>query len=572
MPPTYTLRLDEVDNTQAAIGGGKGASLGELSRAGIRVPPGFIVILPAFEAFMAAADPHGAVKHWLGQVDADQARVTEAAQAIHELLREADLPTDVEIEIQDAVRQLGCDSVSVRSSATCEDGTSSAWAGQLETYLDVGPAAVMARVKDCWLSIFRPAALAYGAAHGYGAGEFGVAVVVQQMIFSEVSGIGFSVHPVTQEPDVRLIEACFGLGEAIVSGQILPDQYVVKRGAQQLMEYTPGAQQKGLFLEHGQDQPEWRDLGPRGEQPKLTEAQVLDYARLLDRIEQHYGFPVDSEWALMANEFHVLQSRPITTLAKEYRESIIDETVPWQLGFRRPLSLLETSVIAQWNDTPHSGEEFGFHLDRFLAIQDASDLTTMFFSREEFQGALQQVCQLDQSDRPRLVRILQQAQEVYQQELERIEGGSPLASIDEAAEHLIRIGRFTTSFPAMTLLAMDFGHLDDPEVCGLAEELRSKSLYPRFVSRRLDPIVHQWARKLGFAAAELAPQLVTWPELRDQGVDRQTLEQRWAQIQAGDRFVYQYLSGVERLDFVSETGYLMMREVGQRKIVPPDDP
>lgn len=572
MSVCYALRLDEIDYSKVALCGGKGASLGELVRSGIPVPSGFVVTRLAFDAFMAAADPEGRVTEWLAELAAGRTTAGETSKAIVEYLADKPMPLDVAAAIESGVDDLAASKVSVRSSATCEDGTASAWAGQLDTFLDVAPNDVATHVKACWLSIYHPRALAYGVAHGYGHNQFGVAVVVQQMISSEVSGIGFSVHPVTQEPDLRLIEACFGLGEAIVSGAIVPDQFVVRRGAAEIVEATRGDQRRGLFLEADRPEPEWRELGQRGAEAKLTDAQVLEYARLLDQIEAHYGFPVDTEWAWQEERFHVLQSRPITTLAKEYREAIVDTSEPWCRGMRRPLSLLEASIIAHWADSRHSGGDFGFHADRFLAIEDAAGLTNMFFGARAFEASAEHIRTLERTDRARLVTLLECGLEIYRRGHEQIEQGESFASFDEAAERLVEIGRYTTSFPAMTLMALEAGHIADPRVCELAEQLRSHSLYPPFVGKLLDPMVETWAAELGFSAPSRAPQLVTWRELHLGSVDLGTLDSRHARVQEGYRFVYQVLADEERVDFVSETGYLIMREVGQRQLTPPDDP
>ncbi|MEQ9071872.1 MAG: PEP/pyruvate-binding domain-containing protein, partial [Gimesia chilikensis] len=160
--------------------------------------------------------------------------------------------------------------VSVRSSATCEDSATSAWAGQLETWLDVSPDEITKRIRDCWLSLFSESALAYGATHGYASGEIAVAVVIQQMVASEISGIGFSVHPVTQEPDIQLIEACLGLGEAIVSGRIVPDQFIVERDSFQILESVIGEQKEALWLGDGNTKPVGQELDGRGSPPKIS--------------------------------------------------------------------------------------------------------------------------------------------------------------------------------------------------------------------------------------------------------------------------------------------------------------
>lgn len=572
MKSQFTLRLEEIDASKAALGGGKGASLGELVKAGARVPAGFVVTRPAFDVYMATADPQKRISACLADLAAGRLAVADAARAIAELLADAKMPDEVCETIRASVQQLDVPSMSVRSSATCEDGSATAWAGQLETYLDVSPEEIEAQVRACWHSIFRAPALAYGAAHGYGAGEFGVAVVVQEMVSSEVSGIGFSVHPVTQEPDLRLIEACFGLGEAIVSGKIMPDQYVVKRGAREIVENTRGRQREGLFLEHGQPKPRWQDLGERGAEPKLNEAQVLEYAGILDRIEAHYGFPVDTEWALTGEGFHLLQSRPITTLAPEYREPIIDTSQPWTKLVRRPLSLLETSFIGLWLDSRHAGDDMGTHVDRFLAIQDDSDLATMFLPKPAFDAVLEHIRDLDRNNRPQLIGLLERALAFYEQGRERIERNEIFTSLEDAVEHFIDVGRYTTSFPSCTLIALDEGHIDDPQVRALCEQLRAQSLYPRYLSQLVEPLVIEQLKELGFSEPERGPDLVTWGELREATIDRDTLEERLEKVRQGYRFVLQILEDGERVKFVSETGYLLMRQAGQRQIIPDDDP
>ena len=229
------IPLSDLDSTQVAVAGGKGASLGELTQAGVPVPPGFVVSSVAFTEAIHSGDHQQYLQQVLQRLDADQIEPGDASAEIARHLASVGVTDDLTAAIEQALDRLGLTAVSVRSSATCEDSGASAWAGQLETYLDVPPEHVVSRVRDCWMSMFSPQALAYGAAHGYGAGQFAVAVVVQQMVNSEVSGIGFSVHPVTQEPNIMLIEACFGLGEAIVSGRINPDQYVVERVGEKIL-------------------------------------------------------------------------------------------------------------------------------------------------------------------------------------------------------------------------------------------------------------------------------------------------------------------------------------------------
>ena len=241
------------------IAGGKGASLGELMRAGAPVPAGFVVTSAAFDRFMAG-EHKALVDAVLERLDADAITVDQAASEIAAHLSQVPVPPAVMAAVNQAVFELSVDRVSVRSSATCEDSGTTAWAGQLDTYLNVGPADIVARLRDCWLSMFSQPALSYGATHGYGAAQFSVAVVIQTMVASDISGIGFSVHPVTQEPNIMLIEACLGLGEAIVSGRIMPDQYIVERGSHEIMEALIGRQREGLFMQPGGTAATWQPL------------------------------------------------------------------------------------------------------------------------------------------------------------------------------------------------------------------------------------------------------------------------------------------------------------------------
>lgn len=572
MHQPYTLPLNQLDSTKVAVSGGKGASLGELMKVGVRVPPGFVVTRDAFDAFMAVADPNNEVAEWLKKVDSNAATVVEAERAIHDLLEHGAIPDDVRTAIQQGVDALDVESVSVRSSATCEDGVTSAWAGQLDTFLNVAPTDVLANVKSCWLSVFGAPALAYGAAHGYGAGQFGVAVVVQQMILSEVAGVGFSVHPVTQEPNVRLIEACFGQGEAIVSGKIIPDQYVVHRGAREIAEQSRGQQKKGLFFAHAEAKPHWQNLTDRGGEAKLTDAQVLEYAGLLDRIEDHYGHPIDTEWALVGDQFHLLQARPITTLAPEYRDPIVVDSGQWSRLVRRPLTLLEASIISYWLDSQYAGVDFGININRFMTMQETPKLVSVFMPTKEFDAAFEHICELDKRDRGELIALLKHGRDTYREGLDLLDSGRSFGSLDKAVDHFINIARYTTSFPAMTLWALDAGHIDDPEVRELAQHLRSRSLYPRYLSQLIDPLVCDFVRKLGFSEPERAPELLTWHELHNGSVNCETLNERLEEVKSDKLFVYERLGDDEKLTFVSETGYLIMREMGQRQIVAPDDP
>jgi phosphohistidine swiveling domain-containing protein len=179
---------------------------------------------------------------------------------------------------------------------------------------------------------------------------------------------------------------------------------------------------------------------------------------------------------------------------------------------------------------------------------------------------------LDRTDRGKLVGLLERGHDVYQRGQTRLERGDEFDDIHHAGEFFAEIGRFTTAFPAWTLIALEQGHIDDPVVRELAEGLRSHSLYPEVSRRLLEPVAERISGELGFSQPKRACELATWKELERGLVDRETLEQRLEALEAGHQFVYQWLGDDERVRFVTETGYLLMREAGQREIVSADDP
>lgn len=324
----YTKTFKEINKADIAIAGGKGASLGEMTHAGIPVPPGFVVTAQAFDEFLKVTDLSVELDAILDQVNHEVIHeVDDASEKIKALILGKEMPPAMAAEITAAFKKLDAKFVAVRSSATSEDSASAAWAGQLDTYLNTTQENLLANVKKCWASLFTPRAIFYRFEKGLHGTPISVAVVVQKMIQSEVSGIAFSVHPVTQDRDQLIIEAGFGLGEAIVSGSITPDSYVVEKSNRKILDVNINVQSKGLF-KNKEGGNEWRDLPEsEGEKQTLTDEEVLELSDLITKIEKHYGFPVDVEWARSAGpslrsarlakekgKFYIVQSRPITTL------------------------------------------------------------------------------------------------------------------------------------------------------------------------------------------------------------------------------------------------------------------
>lgn len=310
-----TLPFNKLSKNDAAIAGGKGASLGEMTRVGIPVPPGFVILATAFEQFIKETDLVQEIDTIIDSVNHKEIHTVEvASEKIKNLILSREIPEYIKNEIQNLFKELNTTYVAVRSSATAEDGRDHAWAGQLDSYLNTTEADLLEKVKHCWTSLFTPRAIFYRFEKGLHTTKISVAVVVQKMVDSETSGIAFSVHPVTEDRNQLIIEAGFGLGEAIVSGQITPDSYVVEKNPRRILDINVYEQEKGLYRkENGGNG--WKDLGEKGKTQVLSKEQILELSNIILDIENHYGFPCDIEWAYEAGKFYIIQSRPITTLS-----------------------------------------------------------------------------------------------------------------------------------------------------------------------------------------------------------------------------------------------------------------
>ncbi len=299
------------------IAGGKGASLGEMINSGIQVPPGFVILANAFDRFLEEAKLEEEISARLSEVNPDDINtVDKASNVIRDVIDDTVMPEDLTKEILSAFDKLGADSVAVRSSATAEDSKVASWAGELETYLNTDKDSVVDNVKRCWSSLFTPRAIFYRYEKNLHDSYVSVAVVVQEMVQSEISGISFTVHPVTEDPDQMIIEAGYGLGESIVSGQITPDSYVISKEEMSILDINVGHQSRKLErVKNGEEPNAWVDLKKEeGGKQKLSGRQIMEVAEVCKKIEEHYGFPCDIEWAMVGGKIYITQSRPITTL------------------------------------------------------------------------------------------------------------------------------------------------------------------------------------------------------------------------------------------------------------------
>jgi pyruvate, water dikinase len=311
----FVKNFKELNKKSVNIAGGKGASLGEMTAAKISVPPGFVVLAPAFDRFLEETDLFQDIAAKLKTVKYDDVNsVTKISVEIHDLILDATMPADIAKEIISDFKKLKAKFVAVRSSATAEDSAVASWAGELESYLNTTEKGLLENVKKCWASLFTPRAIFYRQEKGLLDSKVSVAVVIQKMVDSDISGIVFTVHPVTEDRNQMIIEAGFGLGEAIVSGSITPDSYVLSKKDLSLMDVNI-AQQERKLVKDLKKRIKWEKvLKAVQEKQKLSNKEIFALAKICLGIEKHYKFPCDIEWAFEKNKFYIVQSRPITTL------------------------------------------------------------------------------------------------------------------------------------------------------------------------------------------------------------------------------------------------------------------
>ncbi|WP_327364020.1 rifamycin-inactivating phosphotransferase [Streptomyces sp. NBC_01296] len=316
MMEQYVWGLQDVDETQFAVVGGKGAHLGGLSRIeGVRVPGGFCVTADAFRRIMAEAPAIGDRLDELSRMDPDdRERVRTLSAQIRRTIEGTPVPGDLAAAITGALGRLGEEAAyAVRSSATAEDLATASFAGQHDTYLNVvGPTEILRHVSRCWASLFTERAVTYRQRNGIDHRTVHMAVVVQRMAFPQASGILFTADPVTGDRKVATVDAGFGLGEALVSGLVNPDVFKVRDG--EVVAKAIAAKQRAVTALPAGGTREVAIDAQRREQPSLTDAQAVRLVRLGRRIEAHFGGPQDIEWCLTDDDFQIVQSRPITTL------------------------------------------------------------------------------------------------------------------------------------------------------------------------------------------------------------------------------------------------------------------
>jgi pyruvate,water dikinase len=309
------IRSEDIDSV-----GGKGASLGEMTAAGLPVPPAYVVTAGTYRAFI---EDTGIAENLFEAVDVDTEDSTALAEAearAEELILGTEIPDELREEILASYDELGGEQqtfVAVRSSATAEDLPDASFAGQQETFLNITREDLVERVKQCWASLFTKRAIYYRNEQGFDHETVDIAVVVQRMVDAEKSGVMFTSHPSTGEARL-IIEAAWGLGEAVVSGSVSPDNYVVDRRTTEVIEQTIADKKVKMVRDEQTGSTATLDV-PENRQSErvLTDTEINTLVNIGETAETHYDEPQDVEWALIDGEVFMLQSRPITTITED---------------------------------------------------------------------------------------------------------------------------------------------------------------------------------------------------------------------------------------------------------------
>ncbi len=315
--------FEELGKGNLAEAGGKGANLGEMSQSGFPIPPGFVVTSGSYFKHLDANNLVAPMSAILDALDVnDNDKLTEASVKIKKLINDGKVPKDIEDDIIRNYKKLNERAnrevyVAVRSSATAEDLPTASFAGQQSTYLNVkGPDNVVRMVKECWASLFEARAIYYRVQNNFAHMKVGLAAVVQMMVQSEKAGVIFTVDPLYQDPNLISIEAGFGLGETVVSGQITPDTYRIDKERMEIVDKKI-SRQPWMLIKLKEKNERVQIKEDMQERQKLSDHEILELAKTAAKIEQHYGFPQDLEYAIDKDNLYIVQSRPITTLKEK---------------------------------------------------------------------------------------------------------------------------------------------------------------------------------------------------------------------------------------------------------------
>jgi pyruvate,water dikinase len=315
------IDFKNIDKDSISLVGGKGANLGEMINSGFPVPDGFAVTVPSYELFLKENNIANKIYDILKITDVEDAvQLENASKKIQKIINTSKFPESVFTDLVKSYRKLGGRFskalVAVRSSATAEDLPGMSFAGQQATFLNIkGESNLQVAVRECWASLFTPRAIYYRHSNKIKIEKVGISVIVQKMVQSEVSGIMFSIDPVTNRKDRIIIDAVWGLGEMIVQGSYIPDHYVVQKETFAILSKEVN-DQKMQYIKKGNETKEIAVPKKNISKIKLSEDQIIFLAKIAQKLQDHYFFPQDTEWALEKDKLYIVQTRPITTIEK----------------------------------------------------------------------------------------------------------------------------------------------------------------------------------------------------------------------------------------------------------------
>lgn len=339
------LFFKDTDKDDLPLVGGKGANLGEMLKAGFPVPDGFCVTAPAYFKLIKHNQLEPQIRKILEPLDVNKPEdLQAAAKSVQKLVAKVDIPQDISTDIIKAYHKLcGIHDklVAVRSSATAEDLPDASFAGQQATFLNIkGEASLIEHIRLAWASLFTARAIFYRVQKHFDHFKVGIAVPVQLMVQAEVSGVMFTLDPVTNDKTVVTIESVWGLGETIVQGSVTPDHYVVDKKSLAIIQKTISEQDE-MLAKKGPDTKEVKVPKKLQKKQKLSDTHIQHLAKIGAKLQQHYFFPQDIEWALEKNKLYIVQTRPVTTIGKpaKKKKKKFKPTRPKPINLNLPLLL-----------------------------------------------------------------------------------------------------------------------------------------------------------------------------------------------------------------------------------------
>lgn len=319
----YTVPIESLRKDMVPLVGGKGASLGELVSAGAPVPPGFVVTSRAYRAFLE----YNGIDRLVARLDSGGGDVGRLGEEVRRAILAGELPSDLAAELERAGRPIADWYVAVRSSATYEDSPDFSFAGMHDTYLGVHGGEYLQYVKRVWASNFEERALSYKLNNGIPPSRVLMAVVVQKLVDAKAAGVMFTLNPANGDRSVVAIESSWGLGEAVVQGEVTPDSYRVSKVTGEILKANISCNKRVAYYFRGGRVAQEAVDGSKACAPSLTEQEAVRLAEYGVRLERHFGYPVDVEWAVEGNgAVYVVQSRPETVWSRRRREEAFKPT------------------------------------------------------------------------------------------------------------------------------------------------------------------------------------------------------------------------------------------------------